>query len=88
MSLENLLKPVIGNLPAFIKSAQALGANVIGLLDPYLASDRLQFIATAPPSGFSRPNDGAQPSPWPCVPSAYVMSGRGPVPLNATDGSM
>ncbi|MDO8510328.1 MAG: ATP-dependent Clp protease ATP-binding subunit [bacterium] len=43
---------VIENLPAFIKSAEALGSDASALLDPYLDSAALQVIAFADPRAF------------------------------------
>lgn len=36
---------VFENLPAFLRSAEAYGSDVVGLLDPYLSSSHLQIIA-------------------------------------------
>jgi ATP-dependent Clp protease ATP-binding subunit ClpA len=38
---------VIEDFPGFVRSAQALGAEIIALLDPYLSGSALQVIATA-----------------------------------------
>lgn len=43
---------VFENLPAFIKSAEAMGVNIIELLEPYLTSSSIQIIATADPGAF------------------------------------
>lgn len=51
---------VINDLPEFIESAAALGSDVPGLMDAYLASPDLQVIAVASPGGFHKviePND-------------------------------
>ena len=38
---------VIEDLPGFIQGAQSLGAEIIGILDPYLSGSALQVIVTA-----------------------------------------
>ncbi|OGZ12134.1 MAG: hypothetical protein A2942_02585 [Candidatus Lloydbacteria bacterium RIFCSPLOWO2_01_FULL_50_20] len=38
---------VIENFPGFIQSAKALDADIVGIIDPYLAGATLQVIATA-----------------------------------------
>lgn len=38
---------VLEDLPGFIQSANALDADVMGIIDPYLAGDAVQVIATA-----------------------------------------
>lgn len=43
---------VIDDLPGFIHGALAIDADVVGILDPYLAGETLQVIATADNSQF------------------------------------
>jgi ATP-dependent Clp protease ATP-binding subunit ClpC len=38
---------VIDDLPGFLLSAQTLGSDIVSLLDPYAASGKVRFIATA-----------------------------------------
>ena len=42
----------IDNLPNFLQSAAAVGVNVASILDMYLASSEIQFIATSDPVQF------------------------------------
>lgn len=51
---------VVQNLPYFIRGCQALGSEVMTLIDPYLAGDHIQFIATSNTNDFyefMEPND-------------------------------
>lgn len=38
---------VLEDFPGFIESSRALGSDIAGLIDPFLAGDKLQVIATA-----------------------------------------
>jgi ATP-dependent Clp protease ATP-binding subunit ClpA len=45
---------VIENFPLFLESAQAIGSNPVELLENYLRSNRIQFIATSDQGDFHR----------------------------------
>lgn len=49
---------VIKDLPNFIESAKSLGADVVALLDPYLASPDFQVIAVTNPGAFHQGLEG------------------------------
>ena len=45
---------VFENLPSFIKSAEAIGSEIVNILDPYLSSQSLQVVALADADSFHR----------------------------------
>ena len=45
---------VIENMTAFIKNAEAIGSDIVAIMDPYLSGTQLQVLATSDPISFHK----------------------------------